>query len=58
MNATDSNTWKAKYQAVITYKVYHQMATVRWLTWKFDITVTTLPPFLSLIDTQDSEQKD
>jgi hypothetical protein len=23
MNAKDSNTWKAKYQAVITYKIYH-----------------------------------
>jgi hypothetical protein len=29
MNAKDSSTWKTKYQAVITYKVYHQMATVR-----------------------------
>ena len=58
MNATDSNTWKAKYQALITYKVYHQIATVCWLTWEFEITVANLPPLLSLIDTQDREKKD
>jgi len=58
MNAKDSNTWKTKYQAVITYKVYHQMATVRWLTWKLELTVNDLLPVLSLIDTQDRKQKD
>jgi hypothetical protein len=58
MNAKDSSTWKTKYQAVITYKVYHQMATVRWLTWKLELTVNDLLPVLSLIDTQDRKQKD
>jgi hypothetical protein len=58
MNAKDSNTWKTKYQAVITYNVYHQMATVLWLTWKLELTVNDLLPVLSLIDTQDRKQKD
>ena len=58
MNAKKSNTWKTKYQAVITYKIYHQMATVRWMTWKFEMTVNDLRPVLSLIDTQDRKQKD
>jgi hypothetical protein len=58
MNAKDSSTRKTKYQAVITYKVYHQMATVRWLTWKLDLSVNDLRPVLSLIDTQDRKQKD
>jgi hypothetical protein len=58
MNAKDSSTWKTKYQAVITYKIYHQMATVRWLTWKFETTVNDLLPVLSLIDTQDRNKRD
>jgi hypothetical protein len=58
MNAKDSSTRKTKYQAVITYKVYHQMATVCWLTWKLELTVNDLLPVLSLIDTQDRKQKD
>jgi hypothetical protein len=58
INAKNSNTWKTKYQAVITYKIYHQMATVRWMTWKFEMTVNDLRPVLSLIDTQDRKQKD
>jgi hypothetical protein len=58
MNAKGSSTWKTKYQAVITYKVYHQMATVCWLTWKLELTVNDLLPVLSLIDTQDRKQKD
>jgi hypothetical protein len=60
LNAIDSNTGKTKYQAVITYKIHPQMATVRWLTWKGvdEIPVNDLRPILSLIDKQDRNQKD
>ncbi len=57
LNARDSNTGKTKYQAVITSKEHPQMATVRWLTWKFEIPVDDLRPILSLIDKQDRNQK-
>ena len=57
MNAKDSNTWKTKYQVVITYKVYHQMATIRWSTWKLELTVNDLLPILSLIDSHNRKHK-
>jgi hypothetical protein len=34
------------------------MATVRWLTWKLELTVNDLLPVLSLIDTQYRKQND
>ena len=58
MNAKDSNSWKNRYQAVITAKLHPQMGTVRWFTWKFEIPVNELCPVLSLIYKQDRKQKD
>ena len=58
LNARDPNTGKSKYQAVITSKVHPQMATVRGLTWKFEIPVNDLRPVLSLIDKQGRKHKD
>ena len=52
LNARDLNTGKTKYQAVITSKVHPRMATVRGLTWKFEMPVNDLRPVLSLINKQ------